>query len=167
MKDSIAFFQSRNIHDYKEVLVNLQNDFSQDHWEYILTWCKVIDNDAEDFGKFWEVWLIEAGSRKVGICGLYSLKHHDTRELWLGWFGVLKPYRRSGIGSAAIDFMETEARRVGCRRLISYIQKGPQPLTFYKSNGFSEYPIFNVEVDDPQVMYISKEIDIMKSDKNL
>lgn len=166
MRESISFYQSKNIHDYKAILAGLQEDFEMEHWPYILTWCGILDNDLEHMGKYWEVWLIEVDEKKVGICGIYSLKR-DTTEMWLGWFGVLKPYRRMGIGGVALEFMEIEASKAGCKRLISYISKGTQPLKFYKENGYTEYPIPIFEFEDPNIMYISKKIDLNKSDKSL
>ena len=134
----ICFFQSKNIKDYKSILVGLQPDFDQEHWSYLLTWCEVIDPDPADFGKYWKVWLVETQGRIVGICGLYSLKHKDNSELWLGWFGVLPQYRSNKIGQAAIQYMEAEGRRAGAQKLMSYISPGEQPLKFYTNNGFED-----------------------------
>lgn len=135
---NIAFFQSKNIRDYKEILTGLEPDFEREHWPYLLTWCGVIDNDPGDLGKYWQVWLIETQNQVVGVCGLYSFKHNDNSELWLGWFGVLPPYRGRGIGEEAVRWMEHCGRRAGAGKILSYISPGDQPLKFYQKNGFED-----------------------------
>lgn len=154
MTTDVCFFQSRNIKDYKAILTGLQEDFEKEHWEYLLTWCGIIDNDPADLGKYWQVWLIETQNKVVGICGMYSLLLKDNTDLWLGWFGVLPQYRGRKLGEEAIRFMEHEGRKAGAKSLLSYITPGEYPLRFYEKNGFVE----SGNMDEGNYLVITKKI---------
>ena len=130
----MKIFQSRNINDYKLILEGLVEDWGYIYWSAILRWCNIID-DKKD-GKYWEVWVIEYENRIIGICGLWSQKENSIEELWLGWFGLIPEMRNKKIGNEIIKFMENEAKRLGTRKILSYVDKDGKPLNFYFRNGY-------------------------------
>lgn len=152
MRD-LKFFQSKEIKDYKEVISGLRDVFDKEHWPYILTWCGIMDNDEEDLFKYWQVWLIEIESRTIGICGLYSEKRSSNRELWIGWFGMLPQYRNNGFGTESLEYMEIQAKKIGCDTLLTYTDS-KKSMNFYKKNGF----VVNYRSEAAGMIFMSKKI---------
>lgn len=171
MTPLITFHQSKNIKDYRSILSGLQDEFGKEHYSYIYTWSGLTENDPEDIGKYWEVWLIKSDEKTIGICGLYSLYHNDNKELWLGWFGILPEHRRQGIGKITLDFMEHTGRQVGCQTLSTYVSSD-HAFKFYTSNGFEyitivaqyllDHPDLRDYFGEPRDYVISKNILLTK-----
>lgn len=160
MSSDIAFFKSKSLKHFKPLLDGLLNDFGYDFWHYVLIWCNEVDGDPKDFGKYWEVWLIEVQKKVVGVCGLYSNLHHDDSELWLGWLGILPQYRHMGFGGVAIDFMQMQGSKIGCKKLRAYIYPDyNDPLPYYEKKGFK---LINTPQNSEYEGYflIEKEIDL-------
>lgn len=137
----IKFTQTEDIHQYKNVLEGLTDEFDQQHYSAILTWCNVIDGKKDEW--FWEVWLITDHSEEqqkdvvIGMCGLYSITgDNNTNELWLGWFGIIPEYRNKGIGTHVLDFLKVTAKIYNCKTIYSYVDKNGKPLDFYYRNEF-------------------------------
>lgn len=126
----IKFFQSRNIRQFKCLTDGLIADFGPAFKETVKMWCKRVDD-----GKFWEVWIVKKDKETIGICGLYSLDF-DTKELWLGWLGILPQHRNNGIGKEVLEFLYSEAKKVKCKRINSYVDQEGKPLSFYYRNDF-------------------------------
>jgi len=133
-KSLISFSNSRRLSDFKPLLDSLVPDMGYMYIHSILVWCEVIEEDSDDI--FWEVWLIKYKGKVVGMCGLYAQKENYTKELWLGWFGVIPEMRSMGIGEEALRFMENKAKTVGCKKIMSYVDRKGKPLNFYYRNGF-------------------------------
>lgn len=133
---ALSLVQSRNIHDYKPILQNLIDDFGFTYYHAILIWCKILDDD-EDENKYWQVYLIKWNDETVGICGLYSQYANTTDELWLGWFGIIPTKRNDKIGQHALNWMKENAKSIGCKKLMSYVDEHGKPLPFYYRNGFT------------------------------
>lgn len=131
---NVEFSVSRNIHDYKNVMEGLSDDFGYMFYHSILVWCGILD----DFDRktLWQIYLIKSNGVVVGFCGLYSQYPKDYTELWLGWFGIVPKLRSMGIGTKALDFMSAEAKKFGCKKLMSYVDKEGKPLPFYYRYGF-------------------------------
>ncbi|MCR5794613.1 MAG: GNAT family N-acetyltransferase, partial [Solobacterium sp.] len=53
--------------------------------------------------------LVYDGDTCIGITGLYTYDT-DPDSAWLGWFGILEPYRRRGHGRELIRLFEEAAR---------------------------------------------------------
>lgn len=132
---AIQCFKSKSIHEYKPVLEKLVDDFGYSYYHAILAWCGIIDNSTPD--NFWEVWLVQFNGQVIGICGLYATEPHHTKELWLGWFGIVPEHRNKGIGAAVLDFLKKKCKYFHCTTLYSYVDKNGKPLPFYHRNGFS------------------------------
>lgn len=166
---NIKLITSRNIHDYKSVLTELVDDFGYVFYHAILTWCGILDDGEPE--KFWRVHLITSDDNVVGLCGLYSLRD-NVDDLWLAWFGIIPEFRNNGIGAEALRLMKQEAYDVGCKRLMSYVDKEGKPLPFYYRNGFkligtvSEYVSRNTDIsidsfEDGEDFVIEHELDIV------
>ena len=135
-KTSLKIFQSTNIKNYKPILEGLLEDFGYTYWNAILTWCDIIDDDPRCKNKYWQVWLVEYERNVIGICGLFSHKDDNNEELWLGWFGIVPALRNKHLGEEILGWMETEAKRLGSKRILSYVDEDGKPLSFYYRNGY-------------------------------
>ncbi len=179
MSDLLEFSQSRNIYEYGPILEPLAEDFTELFYHAVLVWCNVISDSQPNL--VWEVWLIKLNNESVGICGLYSLGNlnkenipvnkNDIKceELWLGWLGLIPKLRNNGLGQQILEHLIINAKKIGCKRLYSYVDKNGAPLNFYKKHGFEvigkvkEYCEKN-EVDpdnfcDEQDYIIKKELE--------
>lgn len=136
----IKFKQSRDIKEYRPLIDSLIEDFDYVFLHTILQWCKLATDDSEGDNQHWEVYLVEQTINNetsvIGICGLYTLYPHDTKELWLGWFGLVPELRNKNIGKDVMTFLYDEAKKVGCTEILSYVDKEGKPLSFYKREGF-------------------------------
>lgn len=130
----IRLVKSRNLKHYRAILEGLVDDFGYIYYHAILSWCGFID--TKDPETYWKVWLIKRSRTTVGICGLYSLKKKDVRELWLGWFGILKQYRNNGIGVEVLQQLEETAKKAGAESVMAYVKANNKALDFYKRNGY-------------------------------
>jgi len=131
----LTFITSFDINDYKEILEQLQDDFDYSYYHSILSWCGIIKKDVPN--RFWVLYIIKDNkSRPVGITGLYSVKP-ATKELWLGWFGILPKFRNKGYGRSVMLQLEEIARSHECQKIISYVHDyNVNALRFYKSLGY-------------------------------
>lgn len=169
MKESTSFFETKDIKDFKPVIQGLEDVFEQEHWATILCWCGLIDNDPEDFGKYWKVWLIQYREKTVGFCGLYSPSRTDNSVLFLGWFGMLPQYRGIGFGGISIEFMKSEAKKAGAKKILTYVDN-QRSLQFYERNSFvplgtvQEYtkllPLFADHFGEPEHIVMGLNIDL-------
>ena len=128
----ITLEQSKNLRSYKPILDGLIDDFGYIYYRAILEWCGFL---GKWNGGFWRVWIIKEGKTVIGICGLYSLIP-GTKELWLGWFGIVPGKRNLGRGSIVLKQLEYKAKRLGCEILRTYVDKTGKPIPFYIKNGF-------------------------------
>ncbi len=136
--NNLIFKQSRDIKDFRPLIDTLIPDFDYVFLHTILQWCKLA-SDPYDVIQHWEVYLFstkENPDEVIGICGLYSLVPHDTKELWLGWLGVVPTHRNQGYGKEVMSHLYVEAKKVGCEQLMSYVDKEGKPLSFYGREGF-------------------------------
>lgn len=136
MRKSIKLIESKNIYDYKLVLEGLFDDdgFGYPFLDTMLVWCNVMTNKPD--GKFWQVWLIQYGNKKIGVCGLFS--HNKTnKQLWLGWFGLHPKFRNKKIGAEVLSWMEQYAKSIGCKEILSYVDKQGTPLPFYYKQSYT------------------------------
>lgn len=132
----MRLFQSKNIHDYKLILEELVEDWGYLYWRTILVWCGVIDDQPGHLNKYWQIWIVEHEGKNIGICGLWSQKEKSVDELWLGWFGLIPAMRNKKLGGDILCWMEVQAKELGCRKILSYVDKDGRPLSFYFKNGY-------------------------------
>lgn len=134
---NIYFIQTRDIVKFGPILKPLSKDFTSIFYETVLEWCGVIPRDDYKEGRYWEVWLIYLNGKPIGICGLYTLKESkDLDELWLGWLGIIPEYRNLKLGGEIMTHLYSEARKVGAKKIYSYVGEDGKPLNFYKREGF-------------------------------
>lgn len=138
LDDELSFNQTRNIHDYSQVLKPLAEDFTAIFYQTMLVWCNIIPSDKAQSDKLWEVWLINLGNKQIGVCGLYTLHGvTDTKELWLSWLGIIPELRNLKLGVQVMEHLYSFAKSVGCERIYSYVDKDGKPLNFYNREGFN------------------------------
>lgn len=104
---------------------------------------------------FWSAW---DGNRLAG-CG--ALKELDKRHGELKSMRTAQPYLRKGVASMLLRHMIEEARRRGYARLsletgsMSYFDPA---RALYASFGFVTSPPFGDYVEDPNSVYMAKEV---------
>lgn len=127
----MIFYQSKNIEDYKNLIRKLSPVFGKEFKYTVKCWC----NDDYDDDCYWNIWLVEKDNEIIGICGLYS---HDrsTKNLWLGWLGIIPKYRNLKLGSSIMKHLYKECKKVKCENLYSYVDKDGRPLNFYFKENF-------------------------------
>lgn len=137
MKKQIQLIESKNIYDYTNAIDGLFEDegFGYPFVETMLIWCGVMTSKPD--GKFWQVWVIKYGDKKIGVCGLFS-HSKKTNELWLGWFGIHPKFRNKKLGSQVLVWMENHAKQLGCNKILSYVDKRGKPLPFYYKQGYKK-----------------------------
>lgn len=137
MQKKLLFIQTKEIKDYSLILKPLADDFTPIFYQTMLVWCKVIPYDNVQSDLFWEIWLVMIDDKPIGVCGLYTLTGaKDTKELWLGWLGIIPEFRNLKLGGQIMEHLYIEAKKVGCERIYSYVDKEGKPLSFYKREGF-------------------------------
>lgn len=83
----------------------------------------------------------------IAISGKYY-EPEDLDSLWLGWFGVLKEYRKQGYGTKIFEMFEDDCRNEHKKfcRLYTGAENNDHAINFYKSKGYfiepynGEYP---------------------------
>lgn len=76
-------------------------------------------NNSEKYFDFLEYYLIHNGEYYIGITGIYSHKEYP-KDAWIGWFGILPPFRRQGYGTQAMYFAKERAKKKGFKSLRLY-----------------------------------------------
>ena len=76
----------------------------------------------------------------LGISGIYMVEC-DNQSAWLGWFGVMKPYRRKGYATEMLKHFEDVARRRGYKYARLYTEHdNTGAKAFYEKNGYTCEP---------------------------
>lgn len=150
---ALSVVQSRYINDYKPILQGLIDDFGFTYYHAILIWCGIIDDDDIP-NKYWQVYLIKWDDETIGICGLYSQYETSTDELWLGWFGIIPQKRNLKIGEHCLNWMKQNAKLIGCKKLMSYVDEDGKPLPFYYRNDFKRVGTVNEYLSTHQELSI-------------
>lgn len=91
-------------------------------------------NGITDF----EYYLVYDEDTAVGITGSYQYDT-DPDSAWLGWFGILEPYRRRHYGQQLIRMFEENARENGFRFTRIYTDRydNDAAVAFYTSCGYT------------------------------
>jgi GNAT superfamily N-acetyltransferase len=95
-----------------------------------------------------------AAEAAVG-CG--AMRRLDARDAELKRMYVVPAARGRGVGRALVAALESEARRLGARRLV--LEAGarqPEALGLYRGCGFVEIPRFGEYVDSPLSLCMAK-----------
>ena len=68
-------------------------------------------------------YLVYDGDEVVGVTGLYCFEDiNETNSIWLGWFGVLKKYRRHGYGKRILLDTIEKAKEFSKKYPIKYFR---------------------------------------------
>lgn len=68
-------------------------------------------------------YLVYDGDEVVGVTGLYCFEDiNETNSIWLGWFGVLKEYRRHGYGKRILLDTIDKAKEFSKKYPIKYFR---------------------------------------------
>ena len=76
-------------------------------------------NHSEKYFDVLEYYLVHDGEYYVGITGIYSHKEYPE-DAWVGWFGILPPFRRMGYGTEALQYTIEKAKKKGFKSLRLY-----------------------------------------------
>lgn len=92
--------------------------------------------------KYYLLYVEDVGY--VGITGVYSVQA-DSESAWLGWFGILKEYRRNHYGSEAMRLFEEYSKKLGYKYCRLYTDRDDNKATikFYEANGYVLEPYEN------------------------
>jgi ribosomal protein S18 acetylase RimI-like enzyme len=82
--------------------------------------------------------LSEKDGRFVSVSGLYTVVPTKVSmdTFWIGWFGVLPEYRRSGVGHQVITMLMKKAKALGGKKLMLYTES-KDARKFYDAVGFT------------------------------
>ena len=99
----------------------------------------------------YEYYLLYLNGVCVGVTGIYVYPE-DPDSAWLGWFGILKAFRRQRLGSEALRLFEDTASARGYRfaRLYTDAENNDIAIAFYKANGYTCEPYLNAQ--DPAAL---------------
>lgn len=86
------------------------------------------------------LWIIKSGKHTAGYLVLafgFSFEHNG-RDAFIDELYVKEEFRNSGIGTAAMKFLESEAPKYGVKALHLEVEKGNETGSrLYKKSGFS------------------------------
>ena len=64
-------------------------------------------------------YLAEKDLKYVGITGLYNY-NNDTKNVWIGWYGILPQYRNKGLGEELLKDTMSLAKEKGFKFIRIY-----------------------------------------------
>lgn len=89
------------------------NESAYEHYKF------AIKNNL-DYEKY---YLVYKNDDVIGITGLYSNDDFDeTKSIWLGWFGVLKEFRKKGYGQQILKDTINMAKELAKKYPIKYFR---------------------------------------------
>jgi putative acetyltransferase len=105
--------------------------------------------------QFWSVWI----ANELAGCG--ALKHLEVGHGEIKSMRTAKAHLRKGVGSFVLQEIISEAMRRGYRRLS--LETGSMPYfepahRLYRKFGFSPCPPFAGYVDDPNSLFMTKQL---------
>ncbi len=109
-----------------------------------------------------EYYIVYENDKPIGITGIYTCPV-DPESAWLGWFGILKPFRRKGFGTEVIRHFESLARSRGFKYARLYTDKNDNQIaiSFYQANGYTSEVYQNKDDQVPEkyaVLIFSKSL---------
>ncbi len=104
--------------------------------KYLARWCKkYVNNKCGSNIRIVKYFIAYISKEPVGITGLYQFK--GVKDIWLGWFGVVKEARRHGTGSEILRKTISIARKTKAPNLRIYaISK--KAMALYEKHGFKK-----------------------------
>lgn len=139
MDRAIGFLPAEN--EDKEEILDMMRDFNS-FFGYTFDREKTGGNLEKFLGnkEMGRLWIIKAQGRIAGYIVLafgFSFEH-GGRDAFIDELYVKEEFRGSGIGTAAMKFLESEAPKHGVKALHLEVEKGNEAGSrLYKANGFS------------------------------
>lgn len=130
MNDRIRF--KKIISDNLEIACKIQNeifpkeDARQNFIEQI---------NKDPYRKEMDYYIVYLDETPIGVTGIYSYNEYPT-DAWLGWFGILEKYRKSGYGGKVLDMTITIAKEKGYKTFRLYTDEYAKAAhKLYESRG--------------------------------
>lgn len=85
----------------------------------------------------YQAWRFEAGDKAVG----YALTRFETDYVYLRQFYIDRPFRRKGLGRAALDVLCAQVRGQGKRMRVEALVNNQAGVDFWRACGFADYSL--------------------------
>lgn len=130
MNDNINF--AKITKDNIELACMIQNDIfpEEDARENFI---EQVNQDP--YRKELDYYIVYLGDDPIGVTGIYAY-HEYPEDAWLGWFGILKQYRKNGYGGFVLDKTIELAEAKGYKKFRLYTDEYAKSAhKLYKSRG--------------------------------
>lgn len=95
-----------------------------------------INNDP--YRKELDYRIVYLDETPIGITGIYSYNEYPN-DAWLGWFGILKEYRKFGYGGKVLDMKINLAKEKGYKNFRLYTDEYAKDAhKLYESRGLTK-----------------------------
>lgn len=146
---NLEFIQSKQIKDFKTLIDELPVELGNSFPRSMRNWCGLEPRPYPLTE--WQIYLAILNKNIVGICSYYKQQDDPLKRYWIGWIGVLKPWRKKGIGSTMINFIEDKLCKLRATESWVYTDKeNINAIEFYKSNNYiykSEFKEIDIRQD--------------------
>ena len=107
-------------------------------------------------------WVLRSFGAPIGIAGMYSYLEYP-RSAWIGWLGIIEPFRSQGMAATVFKAIEDEAVRGGYEALRVYVERSNSAaLAFFRSAGMSMEERYanpdDGQNDDEEIVIMSKSL---------
>lgn len=137
----IVYRKSNHLEDFRPIIAGLSSDLGDRFPTSIENWCGVGSRPYPL--PVWEIFLAYQEDQPIGICSYYKQQEDSANQMWIGWIGVLKDYRRNRIGSQMLNWIEDRILAAGCTDVWVYVEPGQDDtIQFYQSNGYQLQALF-------------------------
>lgn len=91
--------------------------------------------NKDPYRKEMDYYIVFVENTPIGVTGIYAY-HEYPDDAWLGWFGVLKDYRRNGYGGIILDKTIELAKQKGYKNFRLYTDETAKSAhKLYESRG--------------------------------
>ena len=91
--------------------------------------------NKDSYRKEMDYYIVFVENTPIGVTGIYAY-HEYPDDAWLGWFGVLKDYRRNGYGGIILDKTIELAKQKGYKNFRLYTDETAKSAhKLYESRG--------------------------------
>lgn len=139
--NNLEFTQSLDISDYKLFISELTSELGQSFQRSLYNWCKLKERPYPLVD--WQIFIVKENSIPVGICSHYRQPEDLLNRYWIGWIGTLRKYRRIGIGSAMLGFIEKRLFNEYRAKEAWVYTENTEAILFYEINGYRKAGLFN------------------------
>ena len=115
-----------------EIACKVQNEIFPDE-DARENYIEQINNDP--YRKEMDYYIVYLENAPIGVTGIY-VYHEYPEDAWLGWFGILKEYRNSGLGGKVLDDTILLAKKKGYKNFRIYTDEfATSAHKLYESRG--------------------------------